>query len=63
MQRVYKYKELQELQSKLMLVAGKADLENEDVEQFTLVSHIWYILVWLSLKGMTSVALDHIEIL
>lgn len=37
---MYKFKELQELQSKLMLVAGKADMDNEDVEQFTLVSYI-----------------------
>eukprot|EP00105_Crassostrea_gigas_P007930 XP_011422347.1 PREDICTED: E3 ubiquitin-protein ligase rnf213-alpha isoform X2 [Crassostrea gigas] len=33
----YQYKELQELQSKLMLVAGKAEMGKDDVERFTIV--------------------------
>ncbi|XP_056014152.1 E3 ubiquitin-protein ligase rnf213-alpha-like isoform X2 [Ostrea edulis] len=33
----YQYKELQELQSKLMLVAGKAEMGRDDVERFTIV--------------------------
>ncbi|XP_061169274.1 E3 ubiquitin-protein ligase rnf213-alpha-like [Saccostrea echinata] len=35
--RRYQYKELQELQSKLMLVAGKAEQGRDDVERFTIV--------------------------
>ncbi|XP_062591685.1 E3 ubiquitin-protein ligase rnf213-alpha-like, partial [Saccostrea cucullata] len=35
--RRYQFKELQELQSKLMLVAGKAELGSDDVERFTIV--------------------------
>ncbi|XP_062574164.1 E3 ubiquitin-protein ligase rnf213-alpha-like [Saccostrea cucullata] len=35
LRRQFHYKELQELQSKLMLIAGKAKQGNEDVERFT----------------------------
>ncbi|XP_061169263.1 E3 ubiquitin-protein ligase RNF213-like isoform X1 [Saccostrea echinata] len=37
LRKKYKYKELQELQSKLMLVAGKAEMGKDDVERFTSV--------------------------
>lgn len=37
LRKKYKYKELQELQSKLMLVAGKAEMGRMDVERFTIV--------------------------
>nr|XP_022293483.1 E3 ubiquitin-protein ligase rnf213-alpha-like isoform X1 [Crassostrea virginica] len=37
LRKKYKHKELQELQSKLMLVAGKAELGKDDVERFTIV--------------------------
>lgn len=35
--RRYRYKELQELESKLMLIAGKAEKGKEDVDRFTMV--------------------------
>lgn len=35
--RRYSYKELQELESKLMLIAGKAEKGKEDVDRFTMV--------------------------
>lgn len=40
LRRKYHYKELQELQSKLMLVAGKAEKGKEDVDRFTLVREL-----------------------
>ena len=40
LRKKYKHKELQELQSKLMLVAGKAELGKDDVERFTIVSEL-----------------------
>ena len=38
--KTFRYQQLQELQSKLMLVAGKAEKGKEDVERFTLVINI-----------------------
>ena len=37
LRKKYEYKELHELQSKLMLVAGKAEQGNDEVDRFTLV--------------------------
>ncbi|CAG2212745.1 RNF213 [Mytilus edulis] len=40
----YNYQQLQDLQSRLMLVAGKAEKGNDEVERFTMVN--MYILTW-----------------
>lgn len=45
-QRKYKHKELQELQSKLMLVAGKAEMGKDDVDRFTIVRYCWSLGIY-----------------
>ena len=42
LKKEYEHKELNELQSKLMLVAGKAEQGKADVEKFTLVGKLTF---------------------
>lgn len=41
LRRNYSFDQLHDLQSRLMLVAGKAALGKDDVDRFTLVSIFW----------------------
>jgi hypothetical protein len=43
--REYNYAQLHDLQSRLMLVAGKAEMGKDDVDRFILVCYCFYQLM------------------
>jgi hypothetical protein len=43
--REYSYAQLHDLQSRLMLVAGKAEMGKDDVDRFILVCYCFYQLI------------------
>ena len=57
--REYNYAQLHDLQSRLMLVAGKAEMGKDDVDRFILVCYCFYQLMKYIFYMIYMRKLDH----